>query len=138
VPPAATPLDLAVWERWLAKGRSRDEAATAVRLRSVKCVSIAALLAAGLWPHATPYEVVVRFLVSAGAIVVMVQAFKARFYVAVGIFGALALLYNPVAIVFPFAGAWQRAFVTMSAVPFAASLVWRGSKRRTLPAKLRP
>jgi len=134
VPPATAPLDPVVWEQWVAKGRSQERAANAMRVRTVKCISAAVLIAvAGLWPYAPPYAVVLRFLVAAGAIVVMLQAFREEHYVAVGIFGALALLYNPVTALFAFSGSWQRAFVAASAVPFVASLAWRSSKRRTTP-----
>jgi hypothetical protein len=44
------------------------------------------------------------------------------------VFGALALLYNPVAPVFSFSRQWQSAFVMASAVPFIASLTWRNAK----------
>ena len=70
----------------------------------------------------------VRFIVAAGAIVVMFQAFHARHYAFAAVFGALALLYNPVRHAFSFSGDWQRALVVASAVPFVASLAW-GSAR---------
>ena len=78
--------------------------------------------------HLTPYEVVVRFIVAGGAIVVMFHAFHARDYAFAAVFGALALLYNPVAPVFSFSGDWQRALVVASAVPFFASLAWRDAR----------
>jgi len=75
------PLDEAAWQAWGAKGRAHDKRGSATRMNVVKWVSIAALLAAAvLWSQLTPYEVVVRFIVAAGAIVVMVQAFQARRY----------------------------------------------------------
>ena len=95
--------------------------------------SVAGLVAAAvLWSHLGPFEVVVRFLVIASAMVLMFQAFQAKYYsVAVG-FGVLALCYNPVAPAFSFSGDWQRALVGASAVPFIASLVWpNGRNRRT-------
>jgi len=120
------PLDEAAWQAWGAKGRAHDKRGSATQMNVVKWVSIAALLAAAvLWSQLTPYEVVVRFIVAAGAIVVMVQAFQARRYAVASVFGALVLLYNPVAPVFSFSADWQRALVVMSAVPFVASLTWR-------------
>ncbi len=123
------PLDEAAWQAWGAKGRAEDRRDSATRLKAVKWVSIAALLvAAGMWPQLTPYEAVVRFLVAAGAIVVMFQAFHARHYTVVAVFSALALLYNPVAPVFSFSGDWQRVLVVASAFPFVVSLAWRNVK----------
>jgi len=91
----------------------------------VKWASVAGLLAAaGLWSHLGPFEVVVRFLVTASAMVVMFQAFPARYYAVAAVFGALALLYNPVAPAFSFSGDWQRAVVAASAVLFGGSLAW--------------
>ncbi len=120
-----TPLDEAAWQAWVAKGSAQDRRDTARRVKAVKWASIAALLtAAVLWSQLTPYEVVVRFLVAAGAIFVMFQAFDVRQYAVAAVFAVLALLYNPVAPVFSFSGDWQRALVVVSAVPFIASLVW--------------
>ena len=95
----------------------------------MKWASIAGLLgAAGLWSHLAPFEVVVRFVVTASALVVMFQAFQTRHYAVAAMFGALALLYNPVGPAFSFSGDWQRAVVAASAVPFVASLVWRNRR----------
>jgi len=125
VPPAARPLDEAVWQAWVAKGRTQDQRSSAARTKAVEWASIAGLLAAaGIWSHLGPFEVVVRFLVTAGAVVVMFQAFQARHYAVAAVFGALALFYNPVAPTFSFSGDWQRAVVTASAVLFVASLAW--------------
>jgi hypothetical protein len=97
----------------------------------VKWASIAALLtAAGLWPHVAPFDGVVRFLVTAGAMVLMLQTFQAKYYSVAAAFGVLALCYNPVAPAFSFSGDWQRAAVGASAVPFIASLVWPNGRNR--------
>ena len=110
------PLDEAVWQAWLAKGRAQDRRRHAAFMKGVKWVSIAALLAAaGHWPHPVPYDVVVRFVVAAGAMAMMFQALRSRYYVVAAVFGALVLLYNPVAPVFGFSGgmaerrAWWQA-----------------------------
>lgn len=125
-PPAAKPLDEGVWQAWVAKGRAQDRRSGAALAKAVTWVSIAGLLAAaGLWSHRAPYEIVLRFIVAAGAIVVMFQAFQARHYAFTAVFGALALLFNPVVPVFSFSGDWQRVLVIASAVPFIASLAWR-------------
>jgi hypothetical protein len=97
----------------------------------VKWASIAALLtAAGLWSHVAPFDGVVRFLVTAGAMVLMFQIFQAQYYSVAAAFGVLALCYNPVAPAFSFSGDWQRAAVGASAVPFIASLVWPNGRNR--------
>jgi hypothetical protein len=125
-PPLTKPLDEAVWQAWVAKGRARDRRGSTSRVNAVQWVSIAALLvAAGLWSHLATYDVVVRFIVAAGAIVVMLNLVQARRYTFAAVFGALALLYTPVVSVFSFSGDWQRAVVVASAAPFAATLAWR-------------
>jgi hypothetical protein len=125
VPPAARPLDEAVWQAWVAKGRAQDRRSRAAQINAVKWASIAGLLgAAGIWSNLAPFEVVVRFLVTASAMVVMFQAFQARHYAGAAVFGALALIYSPLAPLFSFSGDWQRAVVVASAVPFVGSLVW--------------
>ena len=129
----ATPLDEAVWQAWVAKGRVQERRSRAARIKAVKWASTAGLLgAAGLWSHLAPFEVLVRFLVTASVLVLMFRAFQTRYYSVAAAFGALALLYNPVAPAFNFSGDWQRAVVVASAVPFIASLVWpNGRNRRT-------
>ncbi len=127
--PPATPLDEAVWQAWLAKGRERERQGSAARAKAVKWVPIVGLLAsAGLWSYLAPYEVVVRFVVAAGAILTMFQAFRARHYTFAAVFGALAVFYNPVAPVFSYSGDWQRTLLVASALPFIASLAWRNPR----------
>jgi hypothetical protein len=128
-PPEARPLDEAVWRAWIIRGRAQDLRSSAARIKAVKWVSIAGLLAAaGFGPQFAPYEVVVRFIVTAGAMNVMAQAFQAKFYAIWALFAALALIYNPVAPAFGFSGGWQSAAVVASAVPFLTSLAWRNSR----------
>lgn len=124
--PLATPLDEAVWKAWAAKGRAEERRGNEVRVASVRWISIATLVAtAGLWSQVGPYGMELRFVVFAGAIVVTSQAFRLRHFAFAAVFGALALLYNPVAPVFNLSGEWQRALVVASAVPFVASIGWR-------------
>jgi hypothetical protein len=78
-----------------------------------------------LWSRLGSYDVVFRFIVAGGAIVVMVHTIHARHYAFAALFGALALLYNPVAPVFSFSGDWQRVIAVVSAGPFVASLASR-------------
>lgn len=131
--PRATAPDGAVWQAWIAKGQRHDRRSNAARLKAIQWVSIAVLLvAAGFWSHITPCWTVVRFIVSIGAIVLLFHAFHARRYVFAAVFGALVLLYNPVAPVFSFPGDWQHVFVAASAAPFLASLAWHTPKPREL------
>jgi hypothetical protein len=119
------PLDEAVWQAWVAKGRAQDRRSSDTHMKAVKLASIAVLLAAvGLWTYLPPYATGVRFIVDAASLAVMVQAFHARHYARAGIFGTLALVYNPVVPVFSFSGGWTRALVAASAVPFVVSLAW--------------
>jgi low affinity Fe/Cu permease len=91
-------------------------------VKVVKGISIVALLvAAWFWAQHPPYEVILRFIVAGGAVVVGVQAFHARHYAFAAGFAALALLYNPIAPVFSFSGVWQLALVIATAIPFAVS-----------------
>jgi len=128
-PPAATPLDEAAWQTWAARGRAHDRRSSAARILAVKWASIAVLLgAAVLWSHLASFEVAVRFLVTAGSMVVLFQALQARYYAVAAAFGALAVFYNPVAPLFSFSNDWQRAAVAISAVPFVLSLPWRDKR----------
>jgi hypothetical protein len=124
-PPAVKPLDEVRWQSWLAGGRAQDQRRSATFMRGVKWVSLVGLLAAAAnWPHLGPNDPVVRFVVAVGALAMMFQALRSRFYVVAAVFGALVLLYNPLAPVFAFSGEWQSGLVVASAVPFVASLAW--------------
>lgn len=130
-PPASEPLNEAVWEAWFPKGRAQDRRSSATRIKAVKWASIAALLTvAGLWSHVAPFDGVVRFLVTAGAMVLMFQTFQEKDYAVSLAFGVLAVCYSPVTPTFSFSGDWQRAAVGASAVPFIASLVWPNGRNR--------
>ena len=132
-PPAAKPLDEAVWQAWVANGRAQDCRSRAARLKAVKWASIAGLLgAAGLWSHVASFEVLVRFLVAASALVLMFQAFQTRYYPAAATFGALGLLFNPEAPAFSFSGDREHVLVAVSAIPFIASLVWPNGRNRRM------
>jgi hypothetical protein len=122
-PSRSVPLNEALWHSWVEKGRAQDRRDTAVRMRAVTWISVAGLLAvAGFWSHLSQYEVVVKSIVTAGAMIAMFHAIHARRYGFAGVFGGLALLYNPVAPVFRFSGDWLRLVAVASAAPFVASL----------------
>lgn len=124
-PTPTPPLDEARWEAWVQKGLARDRRSNAVRLKVIKGISIVTLLTwATLLFNATNYELALQSIVTAGSIFVMRQAIQARSFAFAAMFGALALLYNPV---FPFAhsfGGWQRAAMAASTIPFVLSLAW--------------
>jgi len=123
--PVEKPLDEEVFRAWLARGHAREQRSRAVSTAAVKWIAIAALLAtAGLSPHVIVYELVVRFVVAAAAVAVMLQAFHARHFVFLSLFGVLAVLYNPVIPIFRFSGDWQRIVVIVTALPFFLSLRW--------------
>jgi hypothetical protein len=101
-----------------------------IALRNVvEWVAIAALLAAmALLSQRTSYEVVVRFILAAGAMMMMLQTFHAKHYALAAVFGAFALFSNPIAPMFSFSDDWQRAVAVISAVPLVASLAWRNAR----------
>ena len=120
--PTEKPLDEVVWQAWLQKNRAQDMQRRDTRIRVIRWTLIVALLAvAGLWSQITPYQVMVRFIVATGAMVLMFQAVHVRHYAFATVFAALVLLFNPVAPLFYFSGHWQRALVAVSVAPFIAS-----------------
>jgi hypothetical protein len=115
-----------------------DWRANSTLRKAVKWASIVGLLAlAGLWSRVTPFEVLVRFLVGAGAILVMARAILAMRYAVAAVAGAFALLYNPMAPVFGLSGDWQRAALVASAVPFLVSLAWHDMRTEQVAEKPR-
>jgi len=128
--PPVKPLNEAIWQAWLAKGAARDRRSSNGYALAAKCVLMVVLLfTAALWSRLTPYEVVVRFIVAAGAMLLVAQAAKAKSYAFAAVFAALAVLYNPVAPVLSFAGDWQRALVMACTVPFIAAFGWLNERK---------
>lgn len=125
-PPDSEPLNEALWQAWKAKGRARERRNQARWREAVKLASIVCLVVtAGAWSAVASFEVVVRSIVTLGAILVMAQSVRSRSYAVAGMLAVVALVYNPVAPVFGFAGDWQRAVVLASTIPFVASLYRR-------------
>lgn len=123
--PGMKPSDEAKWQGWLAKGRARDVRKRSSLNAAVRYAVIAVLIvAAVVWSNLAAYGLIVRFIVAAGALFVALQAFRSAHYPIAGVFGALAVVYNPVAPVFSFAGDWQRGFVLVSAFLFIVSFYW--------------
>ncbi len=92
----------------------------------MKWVTMAALLTAALLWRSAANSQFTQFLlgciVCLGACVVLMQAGRAKKYVWAGGFAVIALLFNPLAPVLPFEGAWGRWLVLLSILPFAVSL----------------
>jgi hypothetical protein len=131
IAPTATPLNETLWLAWLAKGRVIERRKRAEMRVLVSIVSSAVLLVgAGVWSHLLGYDVVVRFAVALGALFITSRAIQSADYLLAGIFGTMALLYNPVAPVFSFSGNWQRGFVVGSALLFIASIYWPAREAR--------
>ncbi|HXS97489.1 MAG TPA: hypothetical protein VN736_22980 [Candidatus Limnocylindrales bacterium] len=127
--PESRPLDEAVWQAWLAKGRDAEQRRSRAAHTAMCWGSIIALLAtAGLGLQLTRYEVVVRFVVSAAAVAMMLQVLRRREFALATLFGALVALYNPIVPAFSFSGGLERGFVAASAIPFIARLLWRNGK----------
>lgn len=62
----------------------------------MKWVSVAALLLGLLWRSSPSYQLLLQFVVSVGAILVVLQAARAaKYFWAIG-FSAIAVLYNPI------------------------------------------
>lgn len=133
-PPPTQPLDEARWQAWVQKGLARDRRSSATRLMVIKGISIVTLLVwVTLLFNAANYEVALQSIVTAGAIFVMRQAIQVRAFAFAAMFGALALLYNPVVPLVHSFGGWQRAAMAASTIPFVLSPVWG---RREAPVKV--
>ena len=79
--PATKPVDEGVWQVWTAKGRADEQQSTAAYLKAIKWALIAVLLLTALLEsHLTPYQVLVRFIVAAGSIILILPAIQKRQY----------------------------------------------------------
>lgn len=136
-PPPTQPLNEVRWQAWMQKGLVQERRSYATTLKVIKGISIVALLAwATLLFNAVNYQLALQSIVTAGAIFVMRQAIHARGFAFAAMFGALALLFNPVVPLVHFFGGWQRAVMAASTIPFFLSPVrgiWVASdkERRT-------
>ncbi len=92
----------------------------------MKWTTMAALVTAALlWGSAANSQFprfLLGFVVCFGAGVVVMQAMRAKKYIWAGGFAGIALLFNPLVPVLPFAGEWGRLLVLVSIVPFAVSV----------------
>lgn len=130
-PLTGTPLDEAVRLAWIEKREAQGRRNAAIRTRIVKAISVVALIVGAVFlPRFVLMDVLVRFILTAGAMVAMFHAFQARKLAIAAVFGALAVLYNPVAPMFSFSGDWHRLVAVACAVPFAVAFAWP-NKRST-------
>ncbi len=89
----------------------------------MKSVSIAALLlAATAWRSAPNYQLLLDFVVCTGAIVVVMQAVRAKRYLWTAAFAAIAVLFNPVVPVPRPTGDLFLLMIFVCLAPFAISL----------------
>ena len=86
-------------------------------------LSLAVLLSTLLlWDAAAAFQLQLNLIVSAGAIAVIVRAFKVRKYAWMAGFVAIALLFNPAMPVFPLGGTLGALLILLSITLFAISL----------------
>ncbi len=89
----------------------------------MKSVSMAALLLAAIsWRSAPNYQLLLNFVICMGAVVVIMQAVRARRYVWTAAFSAIALLFNPVVPVPRPTGDLFLLMIFVCLAPFAISL----------------
>ncbi len=119
------PLNEEVWRKWQAKNRLHDERIAARLTKGVKWACLATLLVTAALPaYIAPYQGALRFIVAAGAAMVMLQALHAHRHAYTALFAATVLLYNPVIPTFSLAGSWQVLIIYVAVVLFAVSLTW--------------
>jgi hypothetical protein len=128
-------LDEEVWRGWQAMNLLHDERIAARLTKGAKWACIATLLVTAALPlYTPPYQVALRFIVAAGAVVVMLQALHAHRYAYAALFAATGMLYNPVIPAFNLAGNWQVLIIYVTLILFAVSLTWMKVAGRTLAA----
>lgn len=114
--------DLA-WHDWQERNRLQDLRGVALRVKLTKYASMAVLvLAVVFWSYAADYQVLLRFVVCAGAVRVAFLAAAVRRYDWASLFVGMAVLYNPVFPPFALTGRVAFFLVIASIAPFAASL----------------
>ena len=125
-------LDQTVWRTWLNKNRLQELQRAALRMKAVKWACISMLMVAAVIspyvfaPYSSAFQVVVRFAVAPGAIVLIAESLRPGRYVFAGLFAGIVLLFNPV--LPPLDLSENRLIVLMSVLPFIASLIWMKEK----------
>lgn len=118
-------IDEGVWRMAGQAHRRKRIEHKAWRMRAVKYVSIAVLLATAVfWLYAMEFQFLTRSIVALGALAVTFQAVNTRSYGLAVLFTAMSLIYNPIVPLFVFSGPQNLMIVLASTVPFATSLRW--------------
>lgn len=102
----------------------------------MKSISIAALLLAAMfWRSAASFQLLLELTVFMGALVVAQQAVRARYYFWTAVFGAIAILFNPVVPVPRPTGDLFLLMIFVCLAPFAFSLVaWKPQPILSIPS----
>ena len=116
------------WRVWDQKNRAAAAHTSTKRLIAVKAFCIALLLSiAVLGASVTRFQLELRAMMMAGAVIIAFQAIRAHRYFFTAVFAAMALLYNPAFPVFGLSSSANTAIALGSLIPFAASLIWLNS-----------
>ena len=111
------------WRDWQERNHLQDLRGLALRAKLTKYASIVVLLLAVVfWSHAADYQVLLGFVVYAGAVRVAFLATDVRRYGWASLSIGMALLYNPVFPLFALTGRVAFFLVIASITAFAASL----------------
>lgn len=130
--PQVKALDETVWRNWNSRNRRQERRRLRTRVMAANWIALfVTVVAALVWSPLAPFETAIRFVICGGAIVLLFRAIREREYGAATVFGVIAVLFNPVLPLVGFSGAWQRAVVAASAIPFLASLA-RARKQRAI------
>lgn len=117
-----------LWRSWQEEGRSKERQRASGRLKWVKGISLGALLvAAAFWARAAEYDLVLRIVVSVGALWVTRQAISERQFRWAAAFAAIALAYNPLIPTFALNGSIAFGAVMATVLFFGASLTLLGN-----------
>jgi Na+/H+ antiporter NhaD/arsenite permease-like protein len=95
----------------------------------IKWIAIAALFLALFWQPFAENRILLRYLVWAGAIVLLMQAVRAGKYLWIGLFLAAAVLFNPIRPLAFSAG----VFLVVNAITLVLFMVSLGRGLRTKP-----
>lgn len=125
------PLDQRAWNSWVHRGQTAERRRAGVWRKAVKLgCGLLLLLCSAWWPIGEPSAAAVRFLVSGGALVIALRAYREGHTLAPLFFAGMVILFNPVIPLFPLAGEWSRSMMIGSSIPFFAALGWRNGSVR--------
>jgi hypothetical protein len=117
--------DEIVWRAWRKRNRLEEHDRQLARVTAVKALFVAVLLLTIVfWSSAADYASAIRLALTVAATFAAMQAFKLRSYALAMIFGAMAVIYNPVFPVFLLTGSTAFAIVAMTAVAVGASMMY--------------